>query len=404
MIKTKTTIFKEIVDIMSKDYSGWQDKKACNHPEKYVITDDMPDEEFVKTVRSYLLDFQDHHVNFRRNTANVFTNGFDVRRYEDKLYVYRVDQEKELRVGDAICAIDGQDIPTVAQRFQKELYYETNERQNWWSVLVGSKKCTVQRENRKFEFVLKRYSPGDEPPVYAFKQINEKTCLLTLSDFVNGSAINELLVKNHNAINNSANLIIDVRVNDGGFDMAYFPLLKYLFPEKTGINKLIADDAPVLMNCTQRNCDLRIKNFTDFHQKGMLTADSLQQAIVFYKANYAKGFVPADDGTDYEIEGGPNPAKIYILSDYYCRSSGDAFVQMAKKSRKVRVIGRNTMGITDYSDTAMVDFGDYRFMYSVSKINGQHIGGIGVPVDVYIPWTPAHLKRDVDLEKALFMM
>jgi len=34
MTKTKKDVFKEIVDIMAKDYSGCNDKKAHNHPEK----------------------------------------------------------------------------------------------------------------------------------------------------------------------------------------------------------------------------------------------------------------------------------------------------------------------------------------------------------------------------------
>jgi hypothetical protein len=61
------------------------------------------------------------------------------------------------------------------------------------------------------------------------------------------------------------------------------------------------------------------------------------------------------------------------------------------------------MGITDYSNCVYKDFGDFRFFYPISKIMKNHINGIGVNVDIYIPWTPEHLIKDVDLEKVLSM-
>jgi len=150
----------------------------------------MHDDDLVKAVKSYLLDFQDHHVVFRPSSNIGFTNGFVTRRYENKLYVTEASQEKELMVGDAICSIDNTDIAVLTALYKKELYNETNERQNWENILVNAKKCMVHRDKTAFEFTLRKYTPVAELPVYSFKKINKKTCLLTLSDFNNESAIN----------------------------------------------------------------------------------------------------------------------------------------------------------------------------------------------------------------------
>ncbi|WP_052256518.1 hypothetical protein [Salinicoccus sp. YB14-2] len=71
-----------------------------------------------------------------------------------------------------------------------------------------------------------------------------------------------------------------------------------------------------------------------------------------------------------------------------------------KKSDKVTVVGRPTMGIMNYFNVVTVDYGDYEFDYSISKMTGEATFGRegGVEPDIYIPWTPDHFRSDVDLE------
>ena len=93
------------------------------------------------------------------------------------------------------------------------------------------------------------------------------------------------------------------------------------------------------------------------------------------------------------------PNRIFILSDIYCRSSGDNFVQMMKQFKKVTVVGRPTLGILDYSNCCTVDYGDYRLMFPTSRClsvdQGRGMTDKGVEPDIEIPWTPAHFERDV---------
>ena len=109
-----------------------------------------------------------------------------------------------------------------------------------------------------------------------------------------------------------------------------------------------------------------------------------------------------DDDMDWKINGRPSPKNVIILTDNMCGSSGDTFVKNVKKSPKVTVIGRATMGVVDYCNIVQKDYGDYIFGYSVSKMDEKYYcNETGVLPDIHIPWTPKHLETDVDLNYAL---
>ena len=68
---------------------------------------------------------------------------------------------------------------------------------------------------------------------------------------------------------------------------------------------------------------------------------------------------------------------------------------------KVTVVGRNTMGILDYSNVSIISFQEFKFIYPTSRRlaidSKKGMSNRGIPVDVYVPWTPDHLKNDIDL-------
>ena len=121
-----------------------------------------------------------------------------------------------------------------------------------------------------------------------------------------------------------------------------------------------------------------------------------------------KGYVPYQQESEEffpEVRGGHYPERIFILSDIYCASSGDNFVQMMKQFKKVTVVGRPTLGILDYSNCCTVDYGDYRLMFPTSRClsldQGKGMTDQGVEPDIEVPWSPDHFERDVDLDKCL---
>lgn len=101
----------------------------------------------------------------------------------------------------------------------------------------------------------------------------------------------------------------------------------------------------------------------------------------------------------------PGPDKIILLTDVYCGSSGDSFVEVCKNSSMVTVIGR-PIGLNDYANIAVRSWADkFELWYPTSKLSrvdeGDGMSGIGIKPDIYVPCTPKHIKEDVDLKRAI---
>jgi len=236
-----------------------------------------------------------------------------------------------------------------------------------------------------------------------------------LTDFANVEAINQLIDSYKNELDSFPNLIIDVRLNRGGSDDAFFNLLPYLFEDKE-ISLFDSSDT-MQLNHTVRNYHLRMKDFekNDYDSLDELSRLCTDIFIHDLKKNYKKGFVTFDtSGLPLEmqtlkIHGRKTPSKVIILSDVTCASSGDSFVEAAKKSSKVKVIGRPTAGVTDYSNLAVMEWADtFAFYYPTSRLSiidkGKGTSGVGIQPHIHIPWTPEHIQEDVDLKLALQLL
>ena len=208
--------------------------------------------------------------------------------------------------------------------------------------------------------------------------------------------------------------MIDVRQNTGGMDSLYFPLLHYALSEGQVYSDLGWTDEGMEILYTERNVDLRLKDFEAYVQQEGInqeTKDLLKIIMQDLQANRGKGYVKFG-GEDREmfpnVKGGSHPEKIFVLADVYCASSGDNFVQMMKWFPKVTVLGRPTLGILDYSNCCQVDYGDYSLNFPTSRAlaldKGQGMTDKGIEPDILIPWTVEHLERDVDLERCLEMI
>lgn len=387
------------------DYAGYQDVKEKHHPDNYTITNEMDSYLFVNTIQNYLLDLEDRHLIFASMKTHSTEAGFSVRRYEDFLYVTDVRDEIAVQLGDKIILIDGLTIPQLEETNRKLLMDSVPERQLWNNVIKRSHVCVIERNNNIVEVFIQQYFNKSYLPEHSFQTLQDNVNYIKLNDFVAEKSIQQLIDEHHNEIINSEYLIIDVRVNYGGSDVSYFPLLPYIFADKRTFSSLFTEDEVMFVNYTERNCRLRIDEFNQYLQQGLddYTTEVLRDEIKLLEKNNGKGLLQVDSSEDFfVIEGLPTPKQVFILSDCYCGSSGDTFVWNAKKSSKVKVIGRNTMGITDYSNLATIDYGDYQLMYATSKMNEKnYINGKGIEPDIYIPWTPEHIYTDKDLETVL---
>lgn len=401
---TKTEIFNDIVSILKNDYAGFEDKKKYNHPGRYTVTNKMDDESFTQTIQEYLYDFKDGHLSFRNKKSKIPFRGFSVRRYSDALYVTEILGEEHLQVGDKITAINGDSINLAASRYSNFLQDDVYERQTWKNLLPFVEHIEYERDGELYELDLSQYGRPAYTPEYELKQLNEKTVYIKLTDFAQSEPIQKMVEVHENLLNFIENIIFDVRVNHGGNDFFYFPLVGYTIDETVYASQIPQPDEVMYTNFTANNCDFWIETLSDYLKQSLdeATRTALEKEIEKFKTNYGFGMKKIEDNEDFAFEPKGYAQKVFILSDVTCGSSGETFIKNLKHSPKVKVIGRSTMGILDYFNVTTKDYGKYEFSYSISKMNEKyHTNETGTQPHYHIPWTPQHLVEDVDLNYAL---
>lgn len=417
-------IFTEIVSILHHDYAGCHDKKGWDNPEYYAkkinileAKNELTPALFVEIAQDYLLDFKDRHMYFiLSNSVNQknYTNGFKVRRYHDSLYVTEIGKEKRLQKGERIISLDGFEIINLLEKHKRMIAENHPEREKWDPIIIQYSSCQVVDQSGKCRTVqLKKYEKEAYIPKYKLEKLEQDILLMTITDFADPDAILTIINEHDEELENTNKLIIDGRVNIGGSDASYYPVLLYLFEERQ-VNLFEETTDTMVMNATERNSQLWINNINT-----SLDAIEDPNARKFLKVlkkewekNRGKGFGEFDlsDLNNMAVFTGKNtPRKIVILSDVFCASSGESFVETAKKSAKVTVIGRPTAGLNDYANLVVIKWQDmFELWYPTSRLSkidqGNGMTGVGIEPDLYIPWTPEHIFEDVDLKRALVIL
>lgn len=408
---TKLEIFDDVVSIMQNDSSTCKDKQGGDVSYfRAQIADDMDDEKFLFIMRSYLATFGlTGHLIFYQ-TEGRGSVSFDVRRYRDALYVDNVAENSLFRVGDRIVEVEGIPVKEFAKKHAEFLYGETEERQapHWTPLLSFFREVTIEGEDgvrKHIPITLDaRWKQGDP---YVCKKLRDDVVYLQLADFANEMQIQKLYQANEELLSGTPYLVIDVRRNGGGTDSAYYPLLRYCLPEGKSLDDLGLKEQGMEVNYTERNVKERLKFYSEYKEQAELPEETLaliNSMEAEAKEHCGEGFVRSLDDFTIPVKGeAAAPKHVYILTDCYCASTGDAFVENVSISPKVTVVGRPTLGILDYSNLNMITYGSYGFAYPTSRRTeldeGIHMMGRGVPVQVHVPWTLEHLTRDVDLEK-----
>lgn len=419
-----TEIFQELVNIMHHDYAGYIDKKGWDNPERYA--DSIRDLEnkgeltingFLEIVQDYLLDFKDPHIFFNligNGLQKEYDNGFRVRRYKDKLYVTATTNEKRIKLGDAILSLDRIPVLELVKKHKRQLMESKAERESWRKIIPRYSVAKIVNPQGNIRTLdLKKYEKEEYKQSHTIKRIDNDTLLMTLSDFFEPTPIDHLLEIYGEQLQKTQNLIIDVRTNLGGSTLSYKSLEKYLFPK--GKNKIDFTFYNMKVNCTNRNADLIIKVIEEELEK--IDNDEYRERLKQWKEqtwdkHRGKGFVNLNDESSentYEITGQDFPRSIIVLTDNYCGSAGDIFVYLCKQSPKITVIGRPTMGVNDYSNLSEMVWNDqFKLMYATSRLDQLDHREIsaeqGIKPDVYIPWTPEHIEKDLDMEEAIKLL
>lgn len=218
---------------------------------------------------------------------------------------------------------------------------------------------------------------------FYLKKLTPKTSILKLPSFEyqNLQTIDDLIENNKNLLEESENLIIDLRGNPGGTTTAYEKLLPYI-SGKT----IRHSGAEFLATQTYIN---NLEAYKKTLDKDTPT-EGIDKQIQTLKENLGKfvNFNASEKPQIIEVAA-KSPKNVIVFADKGTGSSAEYFLFIAKQSKKVKIFGLPSYGALDYGNAYLVDFGctDYQiFMptYRALRLPDYPIDNIGIQPDMYV--------------------
>lgn len=407
-----TKLFKEIISLCENDASFCNDKLSQADSRQYLDqieqSPEMDEHTFVQLVNEYISTYQlDGHLSF--SSKNIKSAGIRLRRSATGIYVVAKHKSIEgVEPGQKVLFFDNLTPESVEKKYPVYFFQEAFERQNGWTrILPRFKTLTLENsDGSQWTYTLKPVGPAVET-LFESRFIKDNTFYMRM-DVMEDVACHNLIKTLETHIDSIDTLILDLRNNQGGNDSAFYPLLPYCFPKGMPIFEI--DDPTqshgMSIHYTEKNVDLRLSIFNTFLEQELPeeTRTFINHEIKNLNKHRGKGFVHfphSEEATLFPLVGNGLIQRIFVLSDYYCGSSGDQAVHLLNLSPNVIIVGRPTKGITDYSNCTFYTSGPYNFLYPTSRLNdidyGHGVTGKGEPVDVYIPWSEMFFKEDLDM-------
>lgn len=218
-------------------------------------------------------------------------------------------------------------------------------------------------------------------------------------------------------------LVIDVRGCRGGMQEDIFPLVPFVMaPGATATPEQLFGRPGIAMNYSRHNVDDKLKELEvlraqaqesestsapeDLAELDELAADLQvkrgQRGV--REMESAEAFYP-DVQFSRSADGPAASARVVVLADRCTGEAAEWLVRAAKSAGYATVMGRATIGSLDNTCPRAVRLDDDLTLILptatyLEALEGDATLGRGIAPDVHIPWTPAQLLRDVELETA----
>ncbi len=245
---------------------------------------------------------------------------------------------------------------------------------------LWTKKYPKVTLSKKIEIYL-AFSKSANPFV---EKLSDKTVYLRIPSFnVNRKKeIDDILLKYHDLITSTPNLIIDIRNGTGGGSASYEKIIPYFY---TNPIRYIG----IQLNATELNAkafEMYAKEYEDtarinyFNSIAARMRSNIGKFISLWEKPYQI------DSLETVL---PYPQKVAIICNQYNGSADEQFLLSAKQSGKVKVFGRPTSGQLDISNLNDVDSPDGKFTLSYGmsrsyRIPSYCIDGVGIQPDYFI--------------------
>ena len=373
MSKRFDELFRDIVDILQRDYAGSVltgpriDPKYYNQAIGQAWHDRRLDDlQFFRFINQMLACTGDRHLRFTLRPGSSYTPyspGFLTRRFGDSLYVTAVTEEDRLRPGDRILSVNGGSPASQRAVIQKNFFFSlVPEREDWSGLLKMADTIEVSRPTGAESLRLRKFCP--------------------IRDLFRPS------ITEH-----PDRLIIDLRNVSDLTDEDTLTLLTRVCRKDTPLKELI--DTELLVSYTRLNCLVKAESL-----RGVEGAESF---IAELEEKQGRGILPEDidDGT---VVPGRWDRPVIVLTDTWTRDGAEAFSLAAKRAGAI-LLGRPTLGTIDLCGDVSLELDDrYTLTWPTAlaqrALDGNGVLDRGVTPDSIIPWTPEECLRDVLMEHA----
>jgi Peptidase family S41 len=237
----------------------------------------------------------------------------------------------------------------------------------------------------------KTYVNGDDLshrlPDSRVEKLNATTTLVTLPPFTMPNSPQftaEMIRQNAELIESSKYLIIDLRNNPGGDESVFDPLFPYI--SNTPIirkgSKIRATQENYILLASEIKAVAEMEQFKNIIPKLQVIVDLMQ-------ANMGS-MITGPDKTIAPVAGIKAPEKIVILINEKTASAAESISLEAKQSSKVILMGSQSKGAFDYTETRDWSLPCYGWRLGVpiglsARLPLQPLENVGIKPDVAIP-------------------
>lgn len=216
------------------------------------------------------------------------------------------------------------------------------------------------------------------------RKLNEKTIYLRIPSFQYSekTEIDNLLFKNDSLIKATRNLIIDIRNGTGGSDLSYYNLIPYFYTQP--IRRIGMKYRATELNANAFESYSKLINDTAIARVCNDIANKMRQHLGNYIDVGDKG-VSIDSSYTFS----KYPIKVAVIFNKNNGSTDEGFLYDIRQSCKVKLFGRPTGGMFDFSNMNFVDFPNstYRLGYTMTatkRLPDYKIDGVGIQPDYFI--------------------
>ena len=231
----------------------------------------------------------------------------------------------------------------------------------------------------------------NDAPTLTLLSANDLLWTLPSFDASHRPRLEQLLAANRAALEARPHWVIDVRRNSGGSDDTYEPLLAWLM-----CNEWVSVGTEFLATPANIAAHERLRDLIaldDLHSRALL-----QRLAASLRAAPMGTYVRLEEERDGFVWLQPapvtfrRPRRVAVLIDHPCGSLGEQFLLDLRQSRNVKLLGRPTAGVLDYSNVRPhphpLPSGVHVLWCASSRslrLPGCPIDGVGVAPDVFLP-------------------